>query len=164
MYSFPLFEKLKAALPEFEQVAAFQAGAWQFSVRREAVDRLSQSLRGEFVTGNYFSTFLIRSFAGRLISDVDDRPAAPPVAVLSHRAWQTIYGGDPSVIGASYIVERHPFTIIGIAPADFFGETLRSYPPDIWLPLARSKLSSHCLNSLQGSDVLVKRTVANIIW
>src|SRR5271165_528898 len=56
MYSFPLFEKLKAALPEFDQVAAFQAGGWRMSVRRAAIDRLSRPLRSEFVTGNYFST------------------------------------------------------------------------------------------------------------
>jgi predicted permease len=140
MYSFPLFEKLKAALPEFEQVTAFQAGGWRLSVRRASVDRLSRPLRSEFVTGSYFSTFGIRSFGGRLISDADDRAAAPPVAVLSHRAWQSMYGGDPSVVGASYVIEGHPFTIIGISPPGFYGETLRSDPPDIWLPLQQEPL------------------------
>jgi hypothetical protein len=67
MYSFPLFEKLKAALPEFEQVAAFQAGGWRLSVRRATVDPSPRPLRSEFVTGNYFSTFGIRSFGGRMI-------------------------------------------------------------------------------------------------
>src|SRR5580700_8291401 len=73
LYSFSLFEKLKAALPEFEQVAAFQAGGWRLSVRRASVDRLSRPLRSEFVTGNYFSTFGIRGFGGRLFSDADDQ-------------------------------------------------------------------------------------------
>ena len=86
LYSFSLFEKLKAALPEFEQVAAFQGGGWRLSVRRASVDRLSRPLRSEFVTGNYFSTFGIRGFGGRLISEVDDRSAAPPVAVLQPSA------------------------------------------------------------------------------
>src|ERR1700683_4514393 len=53
MYSLSLFEKLKAALPEFEQVAAFQAGPWRYSVWRATVDRVPTALRGEFVTGNY---------------------------------------------------------------------------------------------------------------
>ncbi len=75
MYSFSLLEKLKAALPEFEQVAAFQAGGSRMSVRRASVDRLPRPLRSEFVTGNYFSTLGIRSFGGRLFSDADDREA-----------------------------------------------------------------------------------------
>src|SRR5207249_10968767 len=56
MYSFPLYERLKAALPEFEQVAAFQAGPWRLSVRRANIDRVPTALRSEFATGNYFST------------------------------------------------------------------------------------------------------------
>jgi predicted permease len=140
MYSFPLFERLKAATPEFEQIAAFQAGPWRFSVRRATIERISKALRGEYVTGNYFSTFGIRSFAGRLFSPEDDQAAAAPVAVLSYRAWQGNYGGDPSVVGSSYIIEGHPFTIIGIAPPGFFGETLRSDPPDLWLPLQQEPL------------------------
>jgi hypothetical protein len=55
----------------------------------------------------------------------DDTPAAPPVAVLSHHAWQTAYGADRSVLGSSFIIEGHPFIVIGVAPAGFFGETLR---------------------------------------
>jgi predicted permease len=153
MYSFPLFEKLKAALPEFEQVAAFQAGGWRLSVRRASVDRLSRPLRSEFVTGNYFSTFGIRSFGGRLISDVDDQSAAPPVAVLSYRAWQSMYGGDPSVVGSTYIIESHPFTIIGISRPGFYGETLRSDPPDIWLPLQQEPL-------IRGQGSLLRQPVS----
>src|ERR1051326_2709540 len=50
MYSYPLFEKLKASLPEFEQVTAFQAGGWRLSVRRANVDKVAMPLRSEFVT------------------------------------------------------------------------------------------------------------------
>ena len=97
MYSFPLFEKLKAALPEFEQVAAFQAGGWRLSVRRASVDHLSRPLRSEFVTGNYFSTFGIRSFGGRLISDVDDRSAATLEHSGKGGANQPIHGGHVDI-------------------------------------------------------------------
>lgn len=140
MVSFPLYQRLKAAAPEFEQVAAFQAAANQFSVRRGTVDRIAKPVRGEFVTGNYFSTFGIQSFAGRLFSVSDDRPDATPVAVLSYRAWQGTYGADPAVVGSTFVVEGHPFTIVGIAPPGFFGETLRSDPPDIWLPIEQEPM------------------------
>jgi len=153
MYSFPLYERLKASLPEFDQVAAFQAGPWRFSVRRAAADRVPTALRGEFVTGNYFSTLGIRSFAGRLFSDSDDRPAAPPVAVLSYRVWQATYASDPAVIGSSYVIQGAPFTVIGVAPPGFFGETLRSDPPDMWLPLQQEPL-------IRGQGSLLRQPIA----
>ena len=140
MYSFPLYERLKPETPEFEQVAAFQAGQSQFSVRREAVDQIPKSLGGEFVTGNYFSTLGIRAFAGRLLVPSDDQPAAPPVAIFSYHVWQDTYGADPSVVGSSYVVGGRSFTIVGIAPPGFFGETLRSDPADLWLPLQQEPL------------------------
>ena len=68
MFSFPLFERLTAATPEFEQVAAFQAGGARLSVRREGVDAAARPLRSEYVTGNYFTTFGIGAFGGRVLS------------------------------------------------------------------------------------------------
>src|SRR5215831_1985788 len=56
MFSFPLFERLKAEAPEFEQLTAFQAGGAARSVRREGAAAAARALRSEFVTGNYFST------------------------------------------------------------------------------------------------------------
>ena len=140
MFSFPLYQRLKTETPEFEEVAAFQAGRWRLSVRRQGLELASRPLRSEYVTGNYFSTLGVRAFGGRLFTPDDDTPAAPPVAVLSHRVWQTTYGGDPSVVGATFVVDGHPFTVIGVAPAGFFGETLESDPPDIWLPLQQEPL------------------------
>src|SRR5690242_4943359 len=110
MFSLPLYERLAAAAPEFEEVAAFQAGAWRSSVRRGGVDRIGKPLYSEFVTGNYFSTFGIRAFAGRLFSPSDDRASASPVAVLSYRAWQGMYAADTAVVGGSFIIQGHPFT------------------------------------------------------
>jgi predicted permease len=140
LFSFPLFERLKAQTPEFEEVTAFQAGRGGLSVRRQGVDKASRHLRSEYVTGNYFHTLGIKAFGGRVFIPEDDKPAAPPVAVLSHRAWQTIYGGDTSAVGSTFIVEGKPFTMVGVAPAGFFGETLRSDPPDIWIPLQQEPM------------------------
>ena len=139
MYSFPLYERLKAETPEFEELAAFQAGGALQSVRREG-ELAARPVRSEYVTGNYFSMLGVGAFGGRVLSPDDDRPGAPPVAVLSHRVWQTSYAGDTSVVGSTFIVEGHPFTVIGVAPPGFFGETLRSDPPDIWLPVQQEPL------------------------
>ncbi len=135
MFSFPLYERLKAETPEFEQVAAFQAGGARVSVRREGVDAAARPLRSEYVTGNYFSTLGVGPFGGRVLAPEDDKPSAAPVAVLSYHVWQGAYGGDTSVVGSAFVVEGHAFTVIGVAPPGFFGETLRSDPPDLWIPL-----------------------------
>jgi len=138
-YSFPLFERLKANAPEFEELAAFQAGESIQGVRRQG-EASARPVRSEYVTGNYFSMLGVRAFGGRVLSPDDDKPGAPPVAVLSHRLWQASYGSDPSVVGSTFVVEDHPFTVIGVAPPGFFGDTLRSDPPDMWIPVQQEPL------------------------
>lgn len=152
MYSFPLYERLKAETPEFEEVAAFQAGGAMQSVRRER-ESVAQPLRSEYVTGSYFSMLGVGAFGGRVFTPDDDRPAAPPVAVLSHRVWQARYGSNPSVVGSVFFVEGHPFTVIGVAPPGFFGETLKSDPPDIWIPVHQEPL-------IDGQGALLHQSVA----
>jgi predicted permease len=140
MFSFPLYERLKAASPEFDEVTAFQAGGARLSARRAGADVAARPLRSEYVTGNYFLTLGVGAFAGRVITPADDKPSAPPVAVLSHHAWQSAYGGDASIVGSTLVLNGHPFSVIGVAPPGFFGETLRSDPPDLWLPLQQEPL------------------------
>ena len=140
MVSFPLYERLQKGVPQFEETTAFQAGRWRMAVRRQGVDMAARPLRSEYVDGHYFSTLGVRAYIGRMIGSEDDKPSAAPVVVMSHRAWQTVYAADPSVIGTTFVVEGHPFTLIGIGPAGFFGETLESDPPDIWVPLQQEPL------------------------
>ena len=153
MFSFPLFERLKSEMPEFEEVTAFQAGGARVSVRRVDADTTPRPLRSEFVTGNYFSTLGVGAFGGRVFTADDDRPAAPPVVVMSHHVWQGTYGGDRSVIGATLVIEGHPFTVAGVTPPGFFGETLRGDPPDLWIPLQQEPL-------LNGNTSILRQPVA----
>jgi hypothetical protein len=138
MFSFPLYERLKAGTPEFEDITAFDWGGKQLSVRRQGAADAGRPLRAEYVTGTYFSTLGVGAFSGRLFVADDDRPSAPPVVVLNHHAWQGVYGADPSVVGSTFVVEGHPLTVIGVASPGFFGETLRGDPPDLWIPCSRS--------------------------
>jgi predicted permease len=152
MVSYPLFERLKQETPEFEQLAAFQAGQRRVSVRREGADAAPRPLRSEYVTGNYFSTLGIGAYGGRVISPSDDTPGSAPVAVLSYHSWQTTYGGEKSVVGSTFMIEGHPFTVVGVAPPGFFGETLKSDPPDVWLPIQQEPL-------LNGDNALLHQSV-----
>jgi predicted permease len=134
-FSYDFYRRMQQNTPEFSSLAAFQAGDWTFTVRRGQTDRAARPLHEEFITGNYFSTFGLGAFRGRAIAFSDDQPNSPPVAMLSYRTWQQQYGSDPSVVGATFIINDHPVTVIGITPPGFFGETLRANPPDLWLPV-----------------------------
>ena len=153
MYSYPLFERLRSSAPEFEQVTAFQAGPNRYSVLRPNIDQAAKALRGEFVTGNYFSVFGIRPFAGRVFSTSDDVPSASPAVVISYRAWQMYWGADAAAIGSVAIIQGQPFTIVGVSPPGFFGDTLRSDPPDFWMPLQHEPL-------INGKDSLLRQSVS----
>ena len=153
MFSFPLFERLKAELPEFEALTAFQAGGPRVSVRRQDVETTSRPLRSQFVTGNYFSTLGVGAFGGRVFSAADDTPAATPVVVMSHHLWQGTYGGDRSMIGGTLLIEGHAFSVVGITPPGFFGETLRGDPPDLWIPLQKEP-------QISGDTSILRQPVA----
>lgn len=149
LFSYELYQRFRDATPEFDELAAFQANTRQLSVRRTGNDLEAKPLLGEYVTGNYFSLFGVSSFAGRVFTQEDDRPASTPVAMLSYHAWRQAYGSDPAVVGSTFVVDGHPFTIVGISPPGFFGETLRSDPPDLWLPMQQEPL-------LQGTSSLLR--------
>src|SRR6202521_2742004 len=84
MFSFPLYERLKAATPEFEDITAVGLGGSLLSVRRPGAEDTARPLRAEYVPGTYFSTLGVGAFSGRVFAADDDRPSAPPVVVLSH--------------------------------------------------------------------------------
>jgi predicted permease len=140
IFSYPLYLQFRDHTPEFGEMAAFQSGLTDLSARRSGTNGPAEPFEGELVSGNYFSTFGIRAFAGRTIAPADDRPGAAPVAVMSYRAWQEHFGLDPSVVGAAFTINQMPYTIAGIAPPGFFGDRVRPDPPDFWLPLASEPL------------------------
>jgi predicted permease len=131
IFSYDLYRHLKDSAPEFQSLAAVQAGQWQWSVRRG--NTLPRELRGEFVTGNYFSTLGVGSYEGRVLSESDDQPNSSPAVVLSYRCWQNEFGADPSIVGQTLSIQAHPFRVIGIVPPSFFGDRISDSPPDFWL-------------------------------
>ena len=142
LYSYKLYKRLAAAAhPEFDQVAAFQAQPGVLSVRYGNDRAQVRALMGEYVSGNYFQTLGVNAVAGRMFTSEDDRRGAPAVAVMSYRTWQQNYGGDPKIIGATFQIETFPFTIVGVAPPGFFGDTFTSNPMDLWVPLSTEYLT-----------------------
>jgi len=134
LYSYPLYEHLRDHTPEFTQLAAFDSYLSDLSVRRNG--EIAEPYKGEFVSGNYFSMLGIRAAAGRLLAPPDDMPGAGHAAIMNYHTWQRRFGLDPSVIGSTLTINGTPCTIVGVTPPQFYGDTLRSDPPDFWLPLA----------------------------
>ena len=130
------YQLIKKNTPEFDELAAMQAGFGfrPITARRDG-DNTSRSMMGEFVSGNYFRTFVLAAHSGRLLTDSDDVQGAPVAAVMSFRAWQRDYAGAASIIGSTFWINTKPVTIAGIAPAGFYGDRLSSTPPDFYLPI-----------------------------
>jgi len=134
MFSYELYQHLGVAAPEFEQLAAMQSGGNIMTVRRGSEP--AKSLRSEYVSGNYFSTFGIGPFAGRTLTPADDTQGAPPAVIVSYEAWQSQYGSDPSLVGSTLYLQGQPVTVVGVAPPGFFGDRITDNPPEVWIPLA----------------------------
>lgn len=137
-FSWEAYKFFRASTPALQDLAALQVGSGnaELGVRRAGSSAPVETGNGEYVSGNFFTTFGISAGRGRLLTDADDQEGAPPVAVMSFHTWQEKYGSDPSVVGATYQINGHPFTMIGVAPPGFYGAKLaRSGMPDFWLPL-----------------------------
>jgi predicted permease len=135
LVSYELYKYFKDNTKEFSELAAFEAGDRSLGTRRAGATEPAQARPGEFVSGNYFTMFGVNAYAGRALTAADDRPGAPPVAVMSYRLWRQSYGSDPSVIGTVFNLNEKSFTVVGITPPGFMGDRLRDNPPDFYLPL-----------------------------
>ncbi|QNI34807.1 ABC transporter permease [Alloacidobacterium dinghuense] len=136
LFSYDQYKMFRDNNPEFRQMAAFQSGANQISVRRQGSDHPAESFISQLISGNAFETFGINAYAGRLLQPADDQKGAPPVVVMSFRTWQQKFGQDPSVVGSSFIVNGLSYTVIGITPPGYYGERLTAEPASFWFPIS----------------------------
>jgi len=113
------------------------------------------SARGVLATGDYFRVLGVSASLGRMFTTADDRAAAP-VAVISHAFWDREFGRSPAAIGQVLEINKAVVTVIGVAPARFFGERVGS-APDVWLPMALEPqvLAMDWLNAPTGNWLTV---------
>lgn len=157
LFSWEAYKTFRAHTPEFTDLAALQAGNAPLGVRRAGSQAPADTRNGEYVSGNFFRTFGVQPWIGRLMTDADDLEGAPPVAVMSYHIWKTKYGSDPSVVGATYQINGHPFTVVGVAAPGFYGAKLAgSGMPDFWLPLTTEPL-------IDGDTARLKRPNGNFL-
>jgi predicted permease len=140
LFSFAFYEHLRDHNRVFQDMCAFQSFEEDLSVR---IEDTATSAPGKLVTGNYFSVLGVRPFLGRLLTPEDDTAGAAPAAVISYRFWSRQFSEDARALGKTVSVNGTAFTLVGVTPPGFFGETLQSDPPDMWLPLAAQPQVSH---------------------
>ena len=136
IFSYDLYSHFRDNTPEFSNLAALQGGNTGLGVRRVGSQQAADTRNGQFVSGNFFQTFGVGAWIGRVLQPSDDVAGAPPVAVMSYRVWKERYGADPTVVGAAYQINGQPYTIVGVAAPGFYGAKLTGWGmPDIWIPL-----------------------------
>ena len=128
--SYPYYEQLRERSRTFDGVAAWGKLALTMSAGGEGT-----ATYGNLVSGNFFSVLGVRPALGRFFAPDEDRtPLTHPVVVVSEAFWRSRLGADSAAVGRTILVNGHPFTLIGVAPAEFRGldAPIRS---DAWVPL-----------------------------
>ncbi len=130
-----LWEQIRDRQEGFSHIFAWGTTGWNLKTGGEAL-----YARGTWVSGDYFNTLGVPALLGRVLNPSDDvRGCGAPGAVISYAFWQRQYGGDANIVGRKITLDGHPFEIVGVTPANFYGvEVGRSY--DIAVPLCAEQL------------------------
>ncbi len=149
-FSYPAFQDLRTHSRVFASLFGF-VSLGTAEVRISGQTHLAQ---GEMVTGNYFSGLGVSPTLGRAITDDDQKPGAPLAAVISYGYWSRQFGRSPKVVGKGIAVDGVPFTIVGVAPPEFFG-VQPGRAVDVWVPLVENpKLLPYGMDSTPGGRSL----------
>ena len=98
----------------------------------------ARTTQGLMVSGNFFSGYGAQALIGRTLTPEDDRPGAAPAAVITHRAWERYFGGDPYVIGCTVALNKAVFTIVGVLPRSYVAPIVGD-PVDFYVPLVAAQ-------------------------
>ncbi|MDQ3172947.1 MAG: ABC transporter permease [Acidobacteriota bacterium] len=135
-FSYSAYRYFREHDRSFQELSAFRSAESRISVRRTDVQSgEAERASGHLVSGNYFAVLGINALQGRVLTNDDDSPAAPPAAVISNGYWKQKLSGDAQIVGKNILLNGTAFTIVGVMPPEFFGTRVRR-SPDFWLPLA----------------------------
>ena len=141
LFSYPFFRQAQQRGDIFSGVAGVLSIPWTVHgfVNANAASSEIEKMQVQLVTGSYFPVLGVNASLGRVLTEADDQtPGGHPVAVVSYAWWQQRFGSDPSAVGKTVKIDNLDYTIVGVAPKDFFGTTVGS-APDLWVSLAMEK-------------------------
>jgi predicted permease len=138
LYSYPFYRQIQQKNAVFSDVAAISSTQNRVHGTIEGRDNVEE-MRVQLVSGTYFPTLGVQPFIGRALSDDDDNSEGDhPVVVVSYAWWKRVLAGDPAVLNRKIKLGTTLFSIVGVAPAEFFG-TKVGEAPDIWVPTSMMK-------------------------
>jgi predicted permease len=145
--SYPAFEDFRQRNTTFNGMA----GIYGYSHARLRWRNAVTKVRGDEVTGNYFNLLGVQPEVGRFFHAADEYgPDSAPYVVLSDALWRKAFDAGRGVIGTTVELNKHPFTVVGVAPAQFHGAEQFVWP-DYWIPMVNEE-------QVEGSDYLHSRT------
>jgi predicted permease len=151
-HSYPAFEDYRRRNSTFSGMA----GVYGYSGVELNWQNAVSELTGDEVTSNYFDLLGVQPEVGRFFHAADEHgPGSVPYVVLSDTLWRNTFHGDRSVVGTTVELDQHPFTVVGVAAAEFHGME-RFVWPQYWLPMANEGQVG------SGSDYLHRRTAINV--
>jgi predicted permease len=146
--SYPNYVDLRDRNHSFEDLAAFK-----FAFTGMDIGKDLSIANGFATTGNYFDVLQIKPYLGHVFHTSDEHgPNSAPYIVLTYAYWHTRFHDDRSVIGRVVQLNKHPFTIIGVAPPSFQG-TLLFISPDFFMPIVnQAQVDGEDFLNARGSD------------
>jgi predicted permease len=138
LYSYPFYRQIQQKNAVFSDVAAISSSQNRVHGTIDGRDDVEE-MRVQLVSGTYLPTLGVQPFIGRALSDDDDNSEGDhPVVVISYAWWKRALAGDPAVLNRKIKLGTTTFSIVGVAPAEFFG-TKVGEAPDIWVPTSMMK-------------------------
>src|SRR4030095_2307457 len=147
LFSYPFYEEVRQRNEVFSEVAAVMSipRSPHGVLNTNGASGEAEKLNLQLVSGTYFSVLGVNASLGRAFTEADDQTAGEqPVAVISYAWWERRWGGDPAAVGKTISIGQTSYTIIGVAPKEFFGTTV-GQAPDVWVPLAMEAQSPSSL-------------------
>lgn len=138
LFSYPFYQEVRQHNEVFTDVAALLSMPWSVhgAINAEGNKGELNQLRVQLVSGTYFPLLGVTADLGRVLTEADDQTLGQhAVAVVSHAWWEHKLGGDPAAVGKTITIDQTAYTIVGVAPKEFFGTTV-GQAPDFWIPLA----------------------------
>ena len=156
--SYPNYVDLRDRNRSFEDLAAFNFAFVGLDTGKEAFQA-----NGYAATGNYFDVLKVQPYLGRFFHASDERgPNSAPYLVLSYAYWHTRFQDDRSVIGRTVQLNKHPFTIIGVAPPGFRG-TLLFVSADFFMPLVnQEQVSGEKFLDVRGNSQAIFEAIGHL--
>ncbi|MGB6484979.1 MAG: ABC transporter permease [Candidatus Acidiferrales bacterium] len=131
-FSYPTFQDFRAQSDTLSNAFAWVPLGFNDENTTVGINGEPTLANGQMVTGEYFSGLGVTPLLGRAITEADENPGSPRVAVISYAYWSRRFGQDRSIIGRNLTLNGIPFTIVGVTPSTFYGVQVGT-EPDLWI-------------------------------